>query len=58
MTHCQNCGHESHCGSQLYRQETDYDSRVYSIKVCDYCRCSECQKEKVNVGNDRKNGQR
>jgi len=43
---CKNCGHPSHCGGPLHRDETDYDGRLYTIKVCYNCNCKNCSKEK------------
>lgn len=48
MTYCQNCGHNSHCGAPLWREERDYDDEPYQIKVCEHCRCKECQPLKDN----------
>ena len=45
MSTCNNCGHGSHCGVPLQREERDYDGSMYSIKVCNNCRCNQCQKE-------------
>jgi len=32
--HCENCGHEYHEGA-LYKEFTDGDGKVITIKVCD-----------------------
>ena len=34
MTYCNNCGHESHCGNRLIKDE---------IEVCKHCRCEKCE---------------
>ena len=34
MTYCNNCGHESHCGNQLIKD---------NIEVCKHCRCEKCE---------------
>ena len=49
MTYCQNCGHESHCGTTLqkplqsYRRELHYKGNVI---ICAHCRCELCVKGK------------
>lgn len=50
MTYCQNCGHNSHCGAPLWREERDYgtDDEPYQIKVCEHCRCKECSPKDNN----------
>ena len=46
MTHCQNCGHESHCGTTLMRDEYNWKKELLGqIEVCKYCRCEKCTKE-------------
>ena len=40
VTHCQNCGSESHCGSARYT--TALNPGYPAIKACDMCRCIEC----------------
>ena len=39
MTHCKNCGHQSHCGTPLKKK---LDSHGEEIEVCKYCRCDKC----------------
>jgi hypothetical protein len=49
MNKCQNCGHDSHCGSRLMK---DYRREPYShgieggIEVCRKCRCNDCTEMK------------
>mgnify|MGYP001303135242 CR=1 FL=1 len=42
MTHCQNCGHGSHCGGTKYGEFRDGDNRPITIKICGSCQCEEC----------------
>ena len=49
QTCCQNCGHSSHCGGPKYATIKDYavDGGEYrEIKICDHCRCDNCNKER------------
>jgi len=48
--YCKNCGHESHCGNALTRDEKDGDNKIINIRVCEHCRCQACQKEEANNG--------
>lgn len=42
-TTCNNCGHESHCGTKLYKSIKDNTTVEYAeICVCDSCRCVNC----------------
>ena len=50
MNGCQNCGHESHCGTALYKDHKDGDNQVINIKVCEQCRCQDCQTKDSNNG--------
>jgi len=34
MTYCNNCGHESHCGNNFWKD---------NIEVCKHCRCEKCE---------------
>ena len=43
MTSCQNCGHGKHCGTALTKDFVDGDNKVINIKVCEQCRCLDCQ---------------
>ena len=43
MSKCQNCGHDSHCGTNLTKDYTDGDNQIINIKVCEHCRCEACQ---------------
>ena len=53
MAHCRNCGHESHCGSNLrkdfYNGDTVYSSNV---EVCKHCICDACQTGKKDIENE------
>lgn len=46
MNNCQNCGHQSHCGTSLWKEVTDYpieqQTEYRQIEVCKHCRCKEC----------------
>ena len=43
---CQNCGHESHCGVPLMRDERAWTGKLLGqIKVCDKCRCDKCTED-------------
>ncbi len=43
MGKCQNCGHESHCGVSLRREERDSRGNFLGeIEVCKQCRCYDC----------------
>ena len=43
MTYCQNCGHESHCGIPLLKDEYNYKNELLGqIEVCKCCRCENC----------------
>lgn len=55
QTCCQNCGHTSHCGTAKYATVKDYacDGGEYrEIKICDSCRCTNCQKKNIKRGED------
>jgi hypothetical protein len=49
MTHCRNCGHESHCGVPLYKsvqkisELDDGHGEMEQIEVCRKCRCEKCE---------------
>jgi len=34
MTYCNNCGYESHCGNDFWKE---------NIEVCKHCRCEKCE---------------
>ncbi len=52
MINCNNCGHNSHCGTPLMRDEEDgYTGEAYQIEVCKHCRCDNC---KVNIEDETK----
>ena len=43
MTHCRNCGYESHCGVEYKREERNGRGKFLGeIVVCKYCRCELC----------------
>ena len=42
MIKCMNCGHDSHCGVRLFREEKDDKGEPYNIEVCRQCRCYNC----------------
>ena len=43
MYSCQNCGHESHCGVPLRREEKNGRGKfIGEIEVCKQCRCYNC----------------
>ena len=48
--YCQNCGRPSHCGGAYYDELQNYDEPPTTLKVCDNCRCGNCQ----NPEEDRK----
>ena len=46
MSHCQNCGHESHCGVPLrkeFRRPPYNKGPEGQIEVCKNCRCENCE---------------
>ena len=50
---CNICGHESHCGSPLWKEVRDYASEQgpthRSIEVCKSCSCTKCStKQSLN----------
>ena len=50
MTYCQNCGHESHCGIPLLREERNYKQELLGqIEVCKSCRCEVCEKPQLDM---------
>ncbi len=55
LSSCQNCGHESHCGTPLWKEIKVHDPALKEnpiIKVCQCCRCKHCIEELEYVGND------
>ena len=46
MTSCRLCGHESHCGRELFK---DVDNSGNEIKVCYACLCELCDETKINI---------
>ncbi len=50
MSSCQNCGHELHCGTSYFKDFTDGDNQNINIKVCEQCRCQNCQKKDIENG--------
>jgi hypothetical protein len=40
--YCQNCGRPSHCGTAHYEELQNYDEPPSTLKVCDSCRCGNC----------------
>ena len=44
MTSCRLCGHESHCGRELYK---DVDNSGNEIKVCYACLCELCDEKET-----------
>jgi hypothetical protein len=51
LSSCQNCGHESHCHTALWKA-IDFREPDKIIKVCHCCRCKHCVEEIEYVGND------
>ena len=45
MNSCQNCGHDSHCGTNCRQNHTDCDSKEVSVLCCSHCRCENCIEE-------------
>lgn len=44
-SYCKNCGHESHCGTDLYKEFKEViDNKPGIIKVCSGCSCDDCNK--------------
>ncbi len=39
---CRNCGHESHCGVSLRKEQRDGDNKIIEIEICKHCRCEIC----------------
>ena len=50
MNSCKNCGHQSHCGTPMFRQHEDYDGHCYSVEICKHCRCDNCEKKDKEDG--------
>ena len=53
MQHCQNCGHETHCGTALWKEMKVNDpsaSETLNVKVCNHCRCDNCQNKDTKDG--------
>jgi hypothetical protein len=45
-THCSNCGHETHCGTNLMKDFWSvWDKRLGEIEVCKHCRCANCSQQ-------------
>jgi hypothetical protein len=45
MTHCLNCGHESHCGAPLmkeFRGNKGNGGLMGMVEACKHCRCKLC----------------
>jgi|LUME01.1.fsa_nt_gb hypothetical protein len=43
MTHCLNCGYESHCGTDRKREHRDWRGKLLGeIVDCKECRCELC----------------
>ena len=36
--HCDNCGHECHCGEKCKQEYTDGDGERYEMQICGKCR--------------------
>ena len=50
MTYCQNCGHESHCGIPLLREERNYKKELLGqIEVCKNCLCEVCEAPQLDM---------
>ena len=44
MTYCNNCGHESHCGTRYTVEDEDgFTGEPYEREICKYCRCEKCE---------------
>ena len=49
---CLNCGHPSHCGIPLYKEEFDRTGEIMArYEVCKHCRCEreECGSHKYDI---------
>ena len=42
MTHCRNCGYESHCGVEYKREERNGRGKFLGEIVCKECSCELC----------------
>jgi len=42
MIYCQNCGYESHCGTNYTKVEINEAGEETRLKVCTNCRCDNC----------------
>ena len=41
--HCDNCGHNAHCGVPLYEDAEDgVTGESYKYEICKHCRCNDC----------------
>jgi len=43
---CDNCGHDSHCGTNATMKVNAHDVGIYEIIVCKNCRCEKCTNKK------------
>ncbi|MDC0862929.1 hypothetical protein OAP74_00470 [bacterium] len=44
-TNCKNCGHYSHCGQPLWKENNNPQDGNNMYKACDACRCEKCKSE-------------
>jgi len=55
MTYCNNCGHQSHCGTNFSVEDEDgFTGEAYKREICKHCRCEKCEsnyedEEKYNI---------
>jgi len=44
MTYCNNCGHQSHCGTNFSVEDEDgFTGEAYMREICKHCRCEKCE---------------
>ena len=54
-THCNICGHPSHCGGDAIMSVKDYDcdgGTVREVSICKHCNCENCKR--VDIGLNKK----
>ena len=46
QTYCNNCGRESHCGTNVTMRVNADEIGINEAVICRQCRCKKCTKEK------------
>lgn len=50
MSFCQNCGRDSHCGSNATMRVNAGEIGINEVIVCRNCRCDKCTKKDKDNG--------